>query len=300
MSSPVTQIYGIPKATKGLYVHQVHSILNQLREWQDKLPPDMRVAERSTPRPVASLHLAYNQCIIQTTRPVLLHLFKIQFQLGQRSREASPRQDVSSITLALAESCINAAQASSRIVESLFLDGSIATFGFWDAHHIFSAAMILIMSAIMKPTAVNSDHLETLLSVLRSLKSNGNIPAVDFCERLSQIQARVSSLRAAGQLENVSIGPPPKRRRLSPDKEASVETTRASAAPHTPASIQTEVPANDQTLPNRSGVGVFNDPIIGSFLDGNQMQWLDSLLPEGGIPSDFAADLDEQLLLGSW
>ena len=162
----VTHIYGIPKATNGLYIHQVHGILKQLRAWHDDLRPDMRVKERGTPRPVASLHLAYNQCIIQTTRPVLLHLFKTQFQLTPASK---PRQNVSSITLALAESCVNAAQASSRIVEGLFLDGSIATFGYWDAHHIFSAAMILIMSAVMKPTAVNSDHLETLLSVLRSL-----------------------------------------------------------------------------------------------------------------------------------
>lgn len=264
----------------------------------------MRIAERSTPRPVASLHLAYNQCIIQTTRPVLLHLFKIQFHLGQKQRETQPRQDVSSITLALAESCINAAQASSRIVESLFLDGSIATFGFWDAHHIFSAAMILIMSAIMKPTAVNSDHLETLLSVLRSLKSNGNIPAVDFCERLSQIQARVSTLRASGQLENISIGPPAKRRRIAPDKPDKASptemTSQEAAALRTPASMQTEEPGNDHSIPSRSGVGVFNDPIIGSFLDGNQMQWLDSLLPEGGAPSDFASDLDEQLLFGPW
>ncbi|KAM0715590.1 hypothetical protein Q7P37_009088 [Cladosporium fusiforme] len=296
----LTQIYGIPKATKGLYIHQVHSILNQLRAWQDKLPSDMRVAERSTPRPVASLHLAYNQCIIQTTRPVLLHLFKIQFQLGPKPRDATPRQEVSSITLALAESCISAAQASSRIVESLFLDGSIATFGFWDAHHIFSAAMILIMSAIMKPTAVNSDHLETLLSVLRSLKSNGNIPAVDFCERLSQIQARVSSLRAAGQLENTAIGPASKKRRLSPEKESSREIAQDAGVIRTPVSVQMEMTGEGENMRNRNVAGAFDDPIIGSFLDGNQMQWLNSLLPEGGIPSDFASDLDEQLLFGSW
>ncbi|KAM5517773.1 hypothetical protein FOXYSP1_08558 [Fusarium oxysporum f. sp. phaseoli] len=239
----LTHIYGIPKATNGLYIHQVHGILKQLREWHDELQPDMRVKERGTPRPVASLHLAYNQCIIQTTRPVLLHLFKTQFQLGNKVREdASPRHNVSSITLALAESCVNAAQASSRIVEGLFLDGSIATFGYWDAHHIFSAAMILIMSAVMKPTAVNSDHLETLLSVLRSLKNDGNIPAVDFCERLSDIQARVLNLRATGRLDGMSFD-------------------RTPIITHTPSSLPKEVPqAQDQafqtpmSMDNGSGV----------------------------------------------
>lgn len=299
--SPVTQIYGIPKATKGLYIHQVHSILNQLRAWQDELPADMRVIERSTPRPVASLHLAYNQCIIQTTRPVLLHLFKMQFHLGPRSREASPRQNVSSITVALAESCVNAAQASSRLVESLFLDGSIATFGFWDAHHIFSAAMILIMSAIMKPTTMNSDLLETLLSVLRSLKSNGNIPAVDFCERLSQIQTRVSSLRATGQLET-TVSELPLQENQAPDvAKASASIDAGHDQPvHTPVSLQGETGGSNANLTYHNDIDVLGDPVIGSFLDGNHMQMLDSILPEGGIPNDFASDLDEQFLYGSW
>lgn len=261
----------------------------------------MRVVERSTPRPIASLHLAYNQCIIQTTRPVLLHLFKLQFQLGAKPRDATPRQGISSITLALAESCIIAAQASSRLVESLFLDGSIATFGFWDAHHIFSAAMILIMSAIMKPSATNSDLLETLLSVLRSLKSNGNIPAVDFCERLSQIQARVSNLRATGRLENSTAGLQA-RFRLSGEtpKERSPVSADRGQPTNTPISMQSEVIGEQSNMLSHNDIDVLGDPIIGSFLDGNQMQLLDAILPEGGIPNDFAADLDEHLFLGSW
>lgn len=294
----MTQIYGIPKATKGLYIHQVHSILNQLRGWQDELPSDMRVVERSTPRPVASLHLAYNQCIVQTTRPVLLHLFKMQFHLS-KAREIAPQPEVSSITLALADSCINAAQASSRLVESLFLDGSIATFGFWDAHHIFSAAMILIMSAIMRPTAMNSDLLETLLSVLRSLKSNGNIPAVDFCERLSQIQARVSQLRAEGKLGGTVGGISGRARRSG---RSSLEKSPVQERPPmgTPTSMQSDVHGGDASMLNHMDIDVLGDPVIGNFLDGNQMQLLDAILPEGGIPSDFASDLDEQFLFGSW
>jgi proline utilization trans-activator len=295
----VTQIYGIPKATKGLYIHQVHSILNQLRAWQDELPSDMRVVERSTPRPVASLHLAYNQCIVQTTRPVLLHLFKMQFHLS-KAREMAPQQEVSSITLALAESCINAAQASSRLVESLFLDGSIATFGFWDAHHIFSAAMILIMSAIMKPTATNSDLLETLLSVLRSLKSNGNIPAVDFCERLSQIQARVSQLRAEGRLGSTGSGLSGRVRRPARSSEAASPANATQERPiDTPMSMQYDLHTGE-SMPNHMDIDVLGDPVIGNFLDGNQMQLLDAIMPEGGVPNDFASDLDEQFLFGSW
>jgi len=279
----VTHIYGIPKATNGLYIHQVHGILKQLRAWHDDLRPDMRVKERGTPRPVASLHLAYNQCIIQTTRPVLLHLFKTQFQLTPASK---PRQNVSSITLALAESCVNAAQASSRIVEGLFLDGSIATFGYWDAHHIFSAAMILIMSAVMKPTAVNSDHLETLLSVLRSLKNDGNIPAVDFCERLSHIQTRVSTLRATGRLDGI----PPSATVTDNTQNVAQDQTF-----QTPMSMDGSG-LNDAGIIDYENVDILGNPLIGSFLDGNQVQWLDVLFAEDGTLKEFASEIEEQFL----
>ncbi|KAG5809968.1 hypothetical protein H9Q74_007271 [Fusarium xylarioides] len=292
----LTHIYGIPKATNGLYIHQVHGILKQLREWHDELQPDMRVKERGTPRPVASLHLAYNQCIIQTTRPVLLHLFKTQFQLGSKVREdASPRQNVSSITLALAESCVNAAQASSRIVEGLFLDGSIATFGYWDAHHIFSAAMILIMSAVMKPTAVNSDHLETLLSVLRSLKNDGNIPAVDFCERLSDIQARVLNLRATGRLDGMSFDRPPPI--IQTPSSMPKEVPQPQDQPfQTPMSMDNGSGVCESAIIGYENVDILGNPLIGSFLDGNQVQWLDVLFTEDGTLREFASEIEEPFL----
>ncbi|KAL2835026.1 fungal-specific transcription factor domain-containing protein [Aspergillus cavernicola] len=288
----LTQIYGIPKATNGLYIHQVHSILKQLRAWHDELPPDMRLKERGTPRPVASLHLAYNQCIIQTTRPVLLHLFKMQFHLGSKVREeVPPRQNISSITLALAESCVNAAQASSRTVEGLFLDGSIATFGYWDAHHIFSAAMVLIMSAMMKPTAVNSDHLETLLSVLRSLKNDGNIPAVDFCERLSHIQARVSTLRATGRLDNLGSA-------RGGSSASGLEGT-SDATPAQDQLLQTPMSMESGGVIDYDNVDVLGNPLIGSFLDRNQVQWLDGLFSEDGTLKEFSSEIEEQFLFGS-
>ncbi|KAJ1323034.1 proline utilization trans-activator [Microdochium nivale] len=58
---------------------------------------------------------------------------------------------------------------------------------------------ILTLLLIMKPAAATSEALETLLSILRSIKKDGNIPAVDFCDRLSQVQDRVFSLRGKMQ-----------------------------------------------------------------------------------------------------
>ena len=168
-------------------------------------------------------------------------------------------------------------------MEGLFLDGSIATFGYWDAHHIFSAAMILIMSAVMKPTAVNSDHLETLLSVLRSLKNDGNIPAVDFCERLSHIQTRVSTLRATGRLDGI------------PPVTEEQQNIAENSAFQTPMSMDGSG-LNDAGIIDYENVDILGNPLIGSFLDGNQVQWLDVLFAEDGTLKEFASEIEEQFL----
>lgn len=292
----VTDIYGIPKSTSGLCIHRVHGILKQLRAWHDELLPQMRIKEQGTPRPVCSLHLAYNQSIIQTTRPVLLHLFKTQFQLGSKTQEVK-RQNFSSITLALAESCVNAAQASSRIVEGLFLDGSIATFGYWDAHHIFSAALILIMSAVMKPTTANSEALETLLSILRSMKNDGNIPAVDYCERLSHIQMRVSNLRSSmGQIEQSVFDS------ASQGQPAEGSGTPKGTPGPVPSGPPVQVPAQQIMaggVINYGNVDILGNPLIGSFLDGSRVPWPDDLFAEDGTLKEFASEIEEQFLFHS-
>lgn len=257
----------------------------------------MRLREQgTTPRPVVSLHLAYNQCIIQTTRPVLLYLFKAQFQLGKRDTDASqnqPRQTFSSITRALAESCVNAAQASSRIAEGLFLDGSLATFGYWDAHHFFSAALILIMSAVMKPGIATSDALETLLSVLRSMKKDGNIPAVDFCARLSHIQTRVASLRAADQAQNQASSTD-----AMSDAQPSVEANGGPA--NGPASgyqpLEMSFGATGQTTMGYASVDILGNPLIESFLDEHRGPWPDALFLEDGPLKEFASAFEEPFL----
>jgi len=69
---------------------------------------------------------------------------------------------------------------------------------------------------------------------------------------------------------------------------------------HTPTSMQSDVQGSDTSMFNHTDIDVLGDPVIGNFLDGNQMQLLDAILPEGGIPSDFASDLDEQFFFGSW
>jgi proline utilization trans-activator len=298
----LTDIYGIPKSTKGLCTHRVHGILKQLREWHDELPQGMRIKDRGTPRPAASLHLAYNQCIIQTTRPVLLHLFKTQFQLGPKADKTdgeTQKQTFSSITLALAESCVNAALASSRVVESLFLDGSIATYGYWDAHHIFSSALVLIMSTMMKPSMATSEALETMLSILRSMKNDGNVPAVDFCQRLTHIQSRVSALRRPpAQTDEQSTIENPPVQDAPPVMNAGGPGNLSNNHPQGQAPMSTALRATDAHGGDMhyGDVDILGNPLIGTFLDGIPVPWPDALIAEDGTLREFVSEIEEQFL----
>lgn len=243
---------------------------------------------------------------------MLLHLFKTQFQLGnaakattgiQENQQSQPRrrQGFSSITLALAESCVNAAQASGRIVEGLFLDGSIASYGYWDAHHIFSAALILIMSSVMKSATANSEALETLLSILRSMKNDGSIPAVDFCERLSHIRARVSNLKSRGDIAELPVfdfGTPGQQgqHQEQPPHEQQGHVSSGSAASVGTSFQVFSNPHGSGASMNYGSVDILGNPLLGSFLDESRMPWADMLYSDDGTLKQFASEIEEQFI----
>ena len=63
-------IYRIPKRGSGekqVFVQSVHKVLNSLRSWSTTLPESLRLDYQDIPlglkRPVATIHLAYNQVL---------------------------------------------------------------------------------------------------------------------------------------------------------------------------------------------------------------------------------------------
>jgi proline utilization trans-activator len=63
-------IYRIPKSGSGekqVFVQSVHKVLNSLRSWGTTLPESLRLDYQDIPlglkRPVATIHLAYNQVL---------------------------------------------------------------------------------------------------------------------------------------------------------------------------------------------------------------------------------------------
>lgn len=195
LTSVVSDIYCLPGRKRGTFVQRVHRILSSLRHWDATAPEHLAFRWDDSNRHVASLHLCYNQCITHTTRPILLHIFRTKFRLSSDPRLPAQTAPVfSPTTLALADSCINAARMSNKILSKLFVDGTLATLGYWDAHYLFSSTLILIMSEVMEPNPAVCDAVQTAFSLLASMRDDGNVPASDFYDRLTLIRASVSEL----------------------------------------------------------------------------------------------------------
>jgi len=159
----ISDLYKIPQPGKAnTFVQSVQRILTSLRSWHETLPTVLRLDFSAMPiypsRSVASLHLHFGNAVIQTTRPILFHLFRSHFA-SENASAATPSgpATVSPMTIALGEACVQAARTSNSILAQLWVDGSLAAFGYFDAISVFASTMILMMSCTMKEDD-NSDN----------------------------------------------------------------------------------------------------------------------------------------------
>jgi hypothetical protein len=88
------------------------------------------------------------------------------------------------------EACVSEARTSSDILALLDKNGNLARYGFFDALAIFSSTLILMMSLTMnfKTDNGDSDRVNRSLILLETMRNEGNMPAVDFFEQLSQVK----------------------------------------------------------------------------------------------------------------
>ncbi|KAJ5417519.1 uncharacterized protein N7487_001069 [Penicillium crustosum] len=271
----LNDIYCLPQRTTETFVQRVHRILLSLRKWNDELPSKLQLRQEHLPRHISSLHLHYNQCVISTTRPILLYLFKNRFSLSATAAEGPPRI-FSPTTLALAESCVQAARASNSILSKLFVDGSLASFGYFDAHYLFSSTLILVMSAVMDPNVGMSDAVSYAFTILRAMKEDGNLPSFDYYERLQRTRASVGKMREAN--------------------EARCRVSAAGNGSTTPREQQVH-DADGSALGFVDGVPLDN-PLIDSFLADKAFVWPDGMIPPDDSLRDLVCELGDEFLFG--
>lgn len=210
--------YKIHRPNENTFISNIHRILTSLKEWDATLPAELRLDHSKTPpyasRSVASLRLQFNQvvfvltynsiaavsnsqqCVILTTRPVLLFVFKNYVRLSGTSPHGSeaPAKPLSPMTIALSEACIYAARATNRLLKQLWVDGAIATFGYFDSHYIFSSTTVLLVSNILNPNSTDSNSIDLALQLLQSMADDGNLPAQEMCERLISLKRDLDTI----------------------------------------------------------------------------------------------------------
>ncbi|KAJ5160693.1 transcriptional regulator family: Fungal Specific TF [Penicillium canariense] len=207
----ITKLYSRRKYQE-TFLQRVQKLLKALKHWVDTLPENLRLNMEdleSSKKPVVSLHLAFNQCVILTTRPTLLHLLiTLRKNNGSRPLGENIRESVSQPVLTLSEACIHAARHSHSMILTRWINGTMPTFGYFHAHYLFSSALILAMYSFVpigNPTDMGS--FDSALDLLRSMSENGNLAAAEFYHNLEQVRICLDAYRGTNRNRNSDSGP---------------------------------------------------------------------------------------------
>ncbi|KAL4806408.1 fungal-specific transcription factor domain-containing protein [Aspergillus unguis] len=184
------------------FLQRVQKLLKALKNWVDTLPDHLRLnvdnPEMNT-KQITSIHLAFNQCVILTTRPTLLHLLKLNETTTTTNHPSiSEKGTISQPLLTLSEACIHAARHSHSLILTKWINGSLPVFGYFHTHYLFSSSLVLAMSSFL-PIGSPSDlgAFEIGLEVLSSMSENGNLSASEFYRNLEQVKLCLERYRDA-------------------------------------------------------------------------------------------------------
>lgn len=154
--------------------------MSDLTNWLRDLPANLRIdftqLDKDVSRESVSIFLHYYQCINMTARPLLFHVVQQRLEdLSRNQPKSDWREGLSPTTVAVIESCITAARASTTIMTAAAKQNLVATYGFMDGEHAFSAALILVMINVAFPyNARDGAAMDSALGVLRGMAERGN------------------------------------------------------------------------------------------------------------------------------
>ncbi|KAL4898125.1 fungal-specific transcription factor [Aspergillus ambiguus] len=167
------------------FLQRQQQLLLSLQSWLHSLPAHIKLLRNETPeKHVVSLHLQFNQCVILTTRPVLLHAL-FQLRGPNKGHEELPQP-----VITLSEACIHASRHSHALIVDEWVNGSVPMYGYFYAQYLFSSAVILVISGILPSIGLYTDmeSLETTIAILQRMSEHGNLAAMEFYENLKRLK----------------------------------------------------------------------------------------------------------------
>jgi hypothetical protein len=150
-----------------------------LHKWHREVPDDLRFdpAKLSISRESVSTFLHYYQCINMTARPLLFHVVhrRLKDTHGGATTEQDWKLGLSQTTIRVIEMCISAAQDTINMMAIAAQLDLVATYGYMDGEHAFSATIVLVM--VCGAFSTNVDTIKAMnagLDLLRDMSQRGN------------------------------------------------------------------------------------------------------------------------------
>ncbi|KAF4903993.1 Proline utilization trans-activator [Colletotrichum fructicola] len=201
-----------PKSGQRLMA-SVQGIILGLSKWNQDLPDDLRFdpARLSISRESVSTFAHYYQCINMTARPLLFHVVQKRLKrirssndLGEKERDW--KEGLSQTTVRVIDMCIGAAQDTINMMTVAAQRDLVATYGYMDGEHVFSASIVLVMVCVVFPTnASNMLAMNAGLDLLRGMGERGNSYMGARYELLANLRSAVMS-EANTHLEQQPLG----------------------------------------------------------------------------------------------
>jgi proline utilization trans-activator len=116
------------------------------------------------------------------TRPILLHVFT-STRKARTNQGSGPPPPISEGARKIAQTCIQCARHSFRLLSESWIEGAFAIFDYFHTQYLFSAATILAVSALSSVgvESTDADDFETACQILSQLGQSGNFGAREFC-----------------------------------------------------------------------------------------------------------------------
>lgn len=169
----------------------VKKIILSVSKWHRELPEQLRFdpARLSISRESVSTLLHYSQCINMTARPLLFHVVQKRLKKGLANKESDWKEGLTQTTAKVIEMCVAAAQDTINMMTIAAQKNLVATYGYMDSEHAFSAAIVLVMVCVAFPTnRQNTQSMTAALELLRSMSQRGNSHMAARYELLNRLR----------------------------------------------------------------------------------------------------------------
>ncbi|KAJ6080524.1 hypothetical protein N7467_010277 [Penicillium canescens] len=204
------EIYRKKPGSGSNLIASVQSITNDLSGWLRQVPDRLRIdfstLDTHVNRESVSINLHFYSCVNMTARPLVFYVIQRRLDaeaLGSATEDW--KEGLAPNTVAVIDSCITAARATTLIMDAAAKHNLIATYGYLDGEYIFSAALLLVMvNAAFPPNETSARAMETALNLLRGMADRGNTYLGSRHSLLLELRAAIVTRSAANDTDRAS------------------------------------------------------------------------------------------------